>query len=173
MKRHIKLFEEFVQGLNEANEEIMAANTIQGTMFKIQKKLEFIFKKIKDEGYFEDYNLKIKRYNAGYKLDFNIDINALKLSKKVDQDSKLMELIYGLYNVRSIDIQPDTFFDDHIEKDENTSIEYHPFNFDSKYETKREIIKQKSDIKPALRKIEKEYMEKIEEFKIKLEELMK
>lgn len=166
-----QIIRECVIELNEENEELKAMDAIKGVMFKLKKEFEPVLKEMKNKQLIKDYKQKIKPYNSGFKLDFNMNTKSSRNLRDIEEQNE--ELIKLLWSLHSVYLYPETFFQEHLDKGESAKFEGKGFpEYHNDHEGFKLLdnsifknIKDKKDIKKAVEAYYKENVKRIKEIK--------
>jgi len=144
--------------LNEENELLKAQDACKAAMFKIKPLVEKFYKKAEDLGLIDSYTLKLEPYNNGYMLKYSTKPNYRAIDELGKNRGNSIYII--LVSSSSITLQPDTFFEDKLEKayGEGTSafIVGNVFQIAKDYKSVNYKISSKNDIKIMTEKFVKE-----------------
>jgi len=153
--KHIKTYSNF---LNEENETVMSSDAIRTTMFKLQKRLDPIYKKLVDKELLKNYESNINQYNDGWELVPYTRFDKNTLYRFNQEIAEYIDTVHTIY------IYPDDWFDDDLQEGNPTKLDVAWFKNDTnRYELLP--VKSKSDIKPRIRAIENEFIKQIKNLK--------
>jgi hypothetical protein len=162
LRRLIK--EEYQTLLKEENELLKAQDNAKGTMFKIKKAYDALYKKAESKNILQKgWKTQISPYNDGYELKHKNRITKDAYEKIKAGD--LNKIIYFLDGGSYINYQPASFFQSYIDEGKPGTMEgfYDEYQNDKfKLTTKRYKINNKKDIKKAGDEFYKEVLKTID-----------
>ena len=147
--------------INESNEIIKAQEQCKVAMFKLQKPIEKFLQKAVEHEIIESYKTKVNPFNQGYELKITTKTNRETWRAEESYELKIKRTILDFISQsQNIHIEPGSFFQQYFEEDTNPRIEGQSlpvFKYKTIIQTReflynsfREIIKSKKDIKKVI-----------------------